>query len=330
MNPARGPAPGTARYDRPVATPRTCWASTAAAPTHRRTRRLVAVGALALLAAAAGCGGSAGGGSSAGLAVTVKAHGVPSLTATSCRLGASGGTVTAIGQVDRPSATALSLSLDVLSASDATLVAAGAAHTATEPAGSRRWLVQTRVTPGFPPARCVVTATAAEVLVTQAVTSASMTSTVPTGARVIVDQSAYTSATPKAGDVVSVRPPASPACAGATGPVGVDRVIGLPGQTVGATGGQVTVDGTVLAEPWLPRADRTRTADFGPVAVGAGDYFVMGDNRADTCDSRTWGPLPGGDITGRVIKVIPPPGTVTTVTVPTRATSPPETVTTPT
>ena len=267
--------PGAGRYDRPVATPRTRWAPTATG----RACCYLAVGALALVAAAAGCGGPGTGGSP-DLAVTVTSHGGPSLTATVCTVDASGGTVTAIGRVDGSASTALSLNLDVLSATKATLVVAGAAHTATVPAGSKAWLVQTRVTPGFPPARCVVTATDAEVLVTLTVTSASMTPTVAPGGRVIVDAGL------RHGHPTDRRhglgpPPVTPACAPTGG-----RPAGRPGDRAAGTDGgghrrQVTVDGAAPAEPWLRGADRTRTADFGPVTVGTGDYFVMGDNRAD-------------------------------------------------
>jgi len=72
----------------------------------------------------------------------------------------------------------------------------------------------------------------------------------------------------------------------------VKRVIGLPGETVEAKGGNVYVDGRRLVEPYLPRG--TYTSDFGPVTVPAGRLWVMGDNRGDSCDSRCFPRDSGG------------------------------------
>jgi signal peptidase I len=70
----------------------------------------------------------------------------------------------------------------------------------------------------------------------------------------------------------------------------VRRVIGLPGERIEAVDGLVRVDGKVLAEPWL--ASDVTTDDFGPVAIGPDQFFLMGDNRPDSLDSRVQGPAP--------------------------------------
>ncbi len=84
----------------------------------------------------------------------------------------------------------------------------------------------------------------------------------------------------------------------------IKRVIGLPGDTVQGKDGRVFVNGRYLFEPYLP--PDTYTSDFGPVTVPPGDYWVMGDNREDSRDSRVFGPIKHSTIVGRtVFKVWP-------------------------
>lgn len=86
----------------------------------------------------------------------------------------------------------------------------------------------------------------------------------------------------------------------------IKRVIGLPGNVVEAREGDVWVDGVRLVESYL--ADPAyEHPDFGPVVVPDGMYFVMGDNRASSQDSRFFGPIPGDDIVGRAFVIIWPP-----------------------
>jgi len=76
----------------------------------------------------------------------------------------------------------------------------------------------------------------------------------------------------------------------------VKRVVGLPGETVEVRDGRVSVDGVSLDEPYLQRLpggpDDTRT-------LGADEVYVLGDNRANSADSRTYGPLPLRAVMGR-------------------------------
>jgi signal peptidase I len=86
----------------------------------------------------------------------------------------------------------------------------------------------------------------------------------------------------------------------------VKRVIGLPGDHVECcdAAGQVTVDGHGLAEGYLPAGYAPAPWERFRVTVGAGQVWVMGDNRAVSMDSRQRGPLPEGDIVGRVVTLL--------------------------
>ncbi|HEX6596331.1 MAG TPA: signal peptidase I [Acidimicrobiales bacterium] len=86
----------------------------------------------------------------------------------------------------------------------------------------------------------------------------------------------------------------------------VKRVIALPGEMVEGRGGKVFVDGREVVEPYLPEG--TTTSDFSPVAVPDGRVWVMGDNRANSADSRVFGAIPESTIVGRaVVRVWPVP-----------------------
>jgi signal peptidase I len=100
------------------------------------------------------------------------------------------------------------------------------------------------------------------------------------------------------GDLVVYRSPLNGADA-------FSRVVGLPGETVGASDGRIRVDGRVLPERYLRRG--TTTADFGPVTVPAGSYFVVGDDRTDSADSRAFGPVAASAIVARVTSIQPGP-----------------------
>lgn len=171
-----------------------------------------------------------------------------------------------------------------------------------------------------------IVAVAIKALVAQAfvIPSASMEPQLRPGDRVVVSRLAYDLHAPRRGDVVvfddpqaSRRPSRSVVDLGrdalvAVGVVGpqeselIKRTIGLPGETVEARGGSVVIDGRALHEPYLPAG--TWTADFGPTVVPDGHVFVMGDNRGNSLDSRSFGPVPVDSIVGRALVRIWPPG----------------------
>ena len=160
--------------------------------------------------------------------------------------------------------------------------------------------------------------------------SGSMEPTLAVGDRIVVDKLSFDLHPVYVGDIVVFRRPPTwpPEYADL-----VKRVIGLPGETLWAHDGNVFVDpasctGTSqctgptitdpvtgqtfrqLAETFLPRQDRNVTEAGPPYSptnlatpytVPSGDYFVMGDNRQISADSRYYGPVPGSDLVGEVV-----------------------------
>ena len=108
------------------------------------------------------------------------------------------------------------------------------------------------------------------------------------------------------GDIVVFNAPH--AAANACGEAGtfIKRVVGLPGETVGEDSqGFISIDGERLSEPYVSAAARRQDIHTGQNwKVPAGDYFVLGDNRPQSCDSRSWGGVPSNEIIGPVVKII--------------------------
>ncbi len=86
----------------------------------------------------------------------------------------------------------------------------------------------------------------------------------------------------------------------------VKRVVGLPGETIKMEAGTVFVNGVELDEPYLIEKDRSSASEL---TLGEGEYYVLGDNRAHSNDSRSWGAVPDVNVRGKVWMVYwPAPG----------------------
>ena len=144
--------------------------------------------------------------------------------------------------------------------------------------------------------------------------SLSMAPSLEVGDRIIVNKLSYRLHDVHRGDiVVFARPPLEDQAYADL----VKRVIGLPGETISSTDGYIYIDGKRLSEPWLPPSTQKSTTALpgdahpqfnmpGPVKIPAGEYYVMGDNRTNSEDSRFFGPIPRSLIVGRAVAVVWP------------------------
>lgn len=128
--------------------------------------------------------------------------------------------------------------------------------------------------------------------------SPSMLPALRPGDRVVVDKLRYRFSEPKRGDVVVFDKPAN---AGGSAEVKnlIKRVIAVPGDEIEARQGVVYRNGAVLSEPYLRPG--TVTTDIARQEVPADRYWVMGDNREVSEDSRLFGPVPVSTLTGRAL-----------------------------
>jgi len=129
--------------------------------------------------------------------------------------------------------------------------------------------------------------------------SASMEPTLMKGDRIIVDKLSVDFGTINRGDVVVFKAP--PGVRQDCGDPVVDlvkRVIGLPGDHLNSKGNTIYVNGQPLIENW-PHYEPLGSA-IDHVTVLAGQYFMVGDDHFNSCDSRTWGTVPRSDIIGKV------------------------------
>jgi len=121
---------------------------------------------------------------------------------------------------------------------------------------------------------------------------------------IIVNKASYSFSDPKRGDVIVFNPGEG---VSSQYPF-IKRIIALPGETVEIKNGQVFINNTPINEPYIfPEPPRTNK-DFGPQTMGNSQYFVLGDNRNNSNDSRSWGPISRSDIIGKAKFVYWSPG----------------------
>lgn len=113
-----------------------------------------------------------------------------------------------------------------------------------------------------------------------------------TGDYLVVDEVSYRFRDPARGEVVVLNNPTNES------EFFIKRIIGLPGEEIIINNSRVLINGEEISERYLP--ENTVMADTPPFQLGENEYFVMGDNRISSYDSRNWGPLGGHQIVGVV------------------------------
>jgi signal peptidase I len=144
------------------------------------------------------------------------------------------------------------------------------------------------------------------------VSGSSMEPNFQNGQYLIIDELSYYFHQPARGDIIVLRYPRD------IKQFFIKRIIGLPGEKVQIDNGKVTIfndthpKGVALNETYLPNQglsylhDNILVGGSKTLTLGSDEYFMMGDNRLASSDSRDWGPLPRKDIVGRVlVRVLP-------------------------
>lgn len=136
--------------------------------------------------------------------------------------------------------------------------------------------------------------------------SGSMLPTLGVYDRILVQKAFFSWHDLHEGDIVVFSHPPRDHCPGPAGGDLVKRVIALPGQRIYSSGNTVYVNGRPLTERYLPGSDPLGppipdASRQHPYRVPPGEFYVLGDNRSDSCDSRYWGPITGTSIVGKVV-----------------------------
>jgi len=137
--------------------------------------------------------------------------------------------------------------------------------------------------------------------------SPSMYPTLKPGDRVLVNKLSYDFHSVHIGDIIVFRRPPKDDSPGINDLI--KRVVATGGETIDVTNCNIYINGKLELQPWLPEGYQSPSSPYcttwpsgtysDPFTVPKGDFFVMGDNRKDSYDSRYWGPLPGDYVVGR-------------------------------
>jgi signal peptidase I len=129
--------------------------------------------------------------------------------------------------------------------------------------------------------------------------------------RVLANRFIYHFRNPRRKEIVVFNTPPLAAQRCGAGGTFVKRLIGLPGDTVSEDNGIVSIDGKPLKEPYV-KPERRDHEPSRTWHVPNGFYFMMGDNRSQSCDSRVWGPVPRKNLIGEVFMTYWPPNRIST------------------
>lgn len=125
------------------------------------------------------------------------------------------------------------------------------------------------------------------------ISSQSMSPALKPDDKILVNKLAYRFGEPNRGDIIVFQFPLDEKESY------IKRIIGLPGEIIEGKENKITINDQLLKEDYLPR--NLEFDNFGPYQVGAGEFYVLGDQRDDSEDSRYWGPLAKTKIKGKAI-----------------------------
>ena len=111
------------------------------------------------------------------------------------------------------------------------------------------------------------------------------------------------------GDIVAFETPSRARVLCGAGGTFVARIVGLPGERWAQRDGIVFIDGRRLDEPYV-RDERRDRQTYRSRSIPSGQYFVQGDNRSQSCDSRVWGALPAKNIVAKAFLTYWPPSRI--------------------
>jgi signal peptidase I len=122
------------------------------------------------------------------------------------------------------------------------------------------------------------------------------------GEYVLTDKVSYRVGEPTRGDVAVFHAPEDAQCPAGTGCDFIKRVLGVPGDTIEVRNDSIIVNGSPLSEPYIPEEYETMPGAYSKdrvITLGPDEYFMVGDNRPYSSDSRAWGPVNKSEIVGK-------------------------------